>query len=368
VPNRSYRLAAADAGGDKGADGPALDPADQPAYGLSASGADAGHRDEPGTAKVAHPDEPVARRPAIPAGAPIAGAIWTESGPEVFALHDGRIWRTFSGGPAGDWADHWTELPYTGNRKPFVAVAAHSEPEKGERNAVLGVIGTTPHVNDAKGLWGAMTRPGAGVLHDMRLADVAIATPQGGPGGKAFAVEAQGQVWERSGGNWFSPDPWKEIPAGRAPVSAIAACSDGDSVPALFAVAGGKVYSRKRRGLYYGHPWEDVPPPAVPIVDVACWSLGTRHFHVFALDADGRIWISESSDDMRTWANWQLVNPLPGEARVITATSRHATSRYSSQGEGTLIAVTADGLIYEGRHDAGVIHHDWPTWSRLPPL
>jgi hypothetical protein len=192
-------------------------------------------------------------------------------------------------------------------------------------------------------------------------------------GGTAFVVEAQGQVWQWSGTDWYSPAPWKEIQAGRHgatfTASVIAACADGDNDPALFAVADGQVYHRNRGLLSVLVAWQDMKISAARVVDIACWSLTSRHVDVFALDADGQIWSNETTDGMRSWAGWHPVNPPPGEARVIAATSRHAVGGYPSNGEGMLLAITADGMIYEGRRHPDVRHGPvWPTWSPLPPI
>jgi hypothetical protein len=320
----------------------------------------------------------------IPAGAPVAAATWTASGPEVFILRDGHIWCSHHpGDPDGGWSA-WSELPYTGNRRPFTAIAAHSDPRAAERNAVIGLIGTTPHVNDAKGLWGAMSRPGGGKFHDMRLTDAAIVLSRWGVGGAAFVVEAQGHVWEWDDTDWFSSETWEEISTGERPhigtiaASAIAVCSDGEGLTALFAVAAGRVHYYRKGNLTgdyridmaaYFDPWEDLEIPATPIVDVACWSLGAHHVEVFALDADGRIWHTETSNNCATWTGWNPVSPTPGETRAISVTSRHDTSKQPSLGKGMLIAITADGSIYEGQKNPSVPHDpDWPVWSPLPSL
>jgi hypothetical protein len=171
---------------------------------------------------------------------------------------------------------------------------------------------------------------------------------------------------------WFFQTPWEEIKAkygesSAIAASAIAACSDGGRDPMLFAVADGQVYHRTRGFLGLLMPWKNMEISAAPVVDVACWSLGSRHVNVFALDADGIIWSNKTKDGMETRGKWHPLNSPPGEARTIAATSRHNADGSHQQGEGILLAVTKDGKIYEGRHYPATKHDpNWPTWTLLP--
>ena len=208
--------------------------------------------------------------------------------------------------------------------------------------------------------------PADGQPRGAQLVDLAAAQLRGRHSLTAIALDAEGRVWTWTGPNWASRD-WQKSPSGKlGPASAIAARSYDDETPAIFAVASGRVHFRVF--AYLGRStWRDMDVPAAPIVDVACWSLLAGYTEVFALDADGPIWNNWSWDRMSKWSQWHRITTPADRVRAIAATSRYGSGGGDSPGAGVLIAVTADGALYQGRHARGETRGaDWPAWSQLP--
>jgi hypothetical protein len=201
--------------------------------------------------------------------------------------------------------------------------------------------------------------------HDQWV-DIAAAWSRAERGPIVFALDSQGRISQRS------PSGWRIIPGSKVgAASAIAACRHGEDALALIAVASRRVYFRNRsRGLRASRGWQETGTMADRVVDVACWSLAAGSVEIFALDTGGMIWSSSSRPGLSGWTEWRLVNrPADDVCAIATSSSPAALLTGKPERNGALLAVTLDGTIYRGRHEAGKARGPhWPAWSPLPPL